>query len=581
MSTPTSSSASWGDVEADEKNIDEEALKTLPPRRGEARRYFARPNAGQPRPLLPRPDGSTHCPLCHDMGFVLQDVPVGHPDFGRAVPCTCQEQERMERRMTRMLRMSNLTGMEALTFQNFVPEPSWLASDKISTLRRAFDECRHFADDPEGWLLLTGTYGCGKTHLAAAIANECLARGKAALFLVVPDLLDHLRAAFSPQAHVRYDELFDQMRNISLLILDDLGTQSSTPWAQEKLFQLLNHRYNAMLPTVITTNHRLESMDQRLRSRLMDIRVVTHLPILAPDFRAGSNPAQSDLSTLHLHRDQTFDSFNVDRADLDGEERVNLRDVVKASQKFAQNPQGWIVLAGTNGCGKTHLAAAISNYQLDHALSDVMLIVVPDLLDHLRAAFSRRRARPTTAASTRSSRRRCWCWTIWARRAPRPGRARSCSSCSTSATARACPPSSPPAPGRTTSSRGCARACLIWSAVSFGASSRPATAAAAASRMRAASERRSDRQVDQRGARGVKDWRSINLSRKASFHPAPRGSPQQRESAALPMMGRELLWGRRSIGSSPKLGEAGRGWRLRRSRKPASAACQPPFAQLV
>ena len=387
MSTPTSSSAEGGEEKLESGGWGDDAA-SIRPRRGEERRFFARPNAGQPRPLVRRADGSMHCPICHDMGFVLNDVPVGHPDFGRAMPCSCQEQERLERRTSRMQRMSNLAGMEALTFENFVPEPSWLASDKISTLRRAFDECRHFADDPDGWLLLTGTYGCGKTHLAAAIANTRLAHGQPALFLVVPDLLDHLRAAFSPQADIRYDELFDQMRNISLLILDDLGTQSSTPWAEEKLFQLLNHRYNAMLPTVITTNHRLESMDQRLRSRLMDIRVVTHLPILAPDFRAGSNPAQSDLSTLHLHRDQTFDSFNVDRGDLDGEERINLREVVKASQDFAQKPSGWLVLAGTNGCGKTHLAAAISNYQLDHALSDVMLIVVPDLLDHLRAAFS-------------------------------------------------------------------------------------------------------------------------------------------------------------------------------------------------
>ena len=351
MSTPTSSSAELDKAQLSSGGWGNDAA-SVRPRRGEERRFFARPNAGQPRPLMRRPDGSMHCPICHDMGFVLQDVPVGHPDFGRAVPCSCQEQERLERRMSRMQRMSNLAGMEALTFENFVPEPSWLASDKISTLRRAFEECRHFADDPDGWLLLTGTYGCGKTHLAAAIANARLAHGQPALFLVVPDLLDHLRAAFSPQADIRYDELFDQMRNISLLILDDLGTQSSTPWAEEKLFQLLNHRYNAMLPTVITTNHRLESMDQRLRSRLMDIRVVTHLPILAPDFRAGSNPAQSDLSTLHLHRDQTFDSFNVDRGDLDGEERVNLRDVVKASQGFAQKPSGWLVLAGTNGCGK-------------------------------------------------------------------------------------------------------------------------------------------------------------------------------------------------------------------------------------
>ena len=70
-----------------------------------------------------------------------------------------------------------------------------------------------------------------------------------------------------------------------LLILDDLGTQSSTPWAQEKLFQILNYRYNARLPTVITSNHSLEEIDLRIRSRMVDPDLATIVTILAPDFR--------------------------------------------------------------------------------------------------------------------------------------------------------------------------------------------------------------------------------------------------------------------------------------------------------
>ncbi len=141
------------------------------------------------------------------------------------------------------------------------PEPSHLARDRAINLHRAFDTCVAYAQDPEGWLLLTGAYGCGKTHLAAAIANFRVAEGYTAVFMTVPDLLDHLRAAFSPNSETAYDELFEQLRNTPLLILDDLGAQSSTPWAQEKLFQLINHRYNAQLPTVITTNQRLDELD--------------------------------------------------------------------------------------------------------------------------------------------------------------------------------------------------------------------------------------------------------------------------------------------------------------------------------
>lgn len=328
------------------------------------------------------------CPLCGGVGYYMPDLPIGHPDFGKAVSCACREQARLERRLRALKTVGTLDMLDRLTFDNFIPEPTHLSPEKAHNLRRAYETSLRYAQDPDGWLLLTGTYGCGKTHLAAAIANARLAMGEPVLFMVVPDLLDHLRSAFNPQSEVRYDELFEQLRTTPLLILDDLGAQSSTPWAQEKLFQLLNHRYNAHLATVVTTNQRLEDLEPRLRSRFLDVSLVNHFAIIASDFRSGGNPAQSDLSSLVLHRDQTFDSFQVRRNNLAGEEQLNLQRVYEACDAYADNPTGWLVLSGVNGCGKTHLAAAIANYQLAHGQYDVMFIVVPDLLDHLRAAFS-------------------------------------------------------------------------------------------------------------------------------------------------------------------------------------------------
>ena len=214
-------------------------------------------------------------------------MPVDHPDFGKAIPCVCRQDKRAERQIGRLQRVSNIGALRHLTFESFVPEPAHLPPDKAYNLRRAHDTCAYFAQDPEGWLLLTGTYGCGKTHMAAAIANKRLNEGKPVVFMVVPDLLDHLRSTYSPHSETSYDDLFEQLRTTPLLVLDDLGTQSSTEWAQEKLFQLLNHRYNARLATVITTNQRLDEIDPRVRSRLQDPNLVNHYPIIAPDFRAG------------------------------------------------------------------------------------------------------------------------------------------------------------------------------------------------------------------------------------------------------------------------------------------------------
>jgi DNA replication protein DnaC len=315
---------------------------------------------------------------------------MSHPDFGKAVPCTCRQQERLEKRVRALQERSSLAALGRLTFDTFIPEPSHLAPAVAYNVHRALDTCKYYAQEPEGWLVITGTYGCGKTHLAAAIANARVAMGEPAIFMVIPDLLDHLRAAYNPSSEMRYDDLFEQLRSTPLLILDDLGTQSSTPWAQEKLFQLLNHRYVARLPTVITTNQRIDELEPRLRSRLHDPNLVSVFAIIAPDFRTGKNQGQTTLSTLHLHHDKTFDNFDLRRDEISGSEYLNLQEIVNICKHFAEKPQGWLVLAGTYGSGKTHLAAAIANRVLtreEHG-GEAMFVVVPDLLDHLRSAFS-------------------------------------------------------------------------------------------------------------------------------------------------------------------------------------------------
>jgi DNA replication protein DnaC len=342
----------------------------------------------QPPQQAGGPGTAEPCPFCGGLGYVREDVPVDHPDFGKLFPCRCKLAEIGQQRMKALRSLSNLEHVARMTFDSFVPEGYGLAPDKAANLRFAFDLAKQYADHPQGWLILFGGYGCGKTHLAAAIANQAVERGHGVLFVVVPDLLDHLRATYSPTSPVRYDERFEQVRSAPLLILDDLGTQSSTQWAQEKLFQILNYRYNARLPTVITSNYSMEEIDLRIRSRMVDPNLATIVTILAPDFRqSGVDQDQSDLSTLSLMQDMTFDSFDLRRDELPAEERANLKRAFDLCRNFAAQPDGWLVLNGKYGCGKTHLAAAIANARMAKG-QPAIFVVVPDLLDHLRATFS-------------------------------------------------------------------------------------------------------------------------------------------------------------------------------------------------
>lgn len=292
-------------------------------------------------------------------------------------------------RMDNLLKLSQLGALQHCTFDSFMPDGIGLTPQKQRNLKMAYDRVVAYANEPDGWLILKGGYGCGKTHLAAAIANHRLSLGHTALFVSTPDLLDHLRAAFSPGSTTSYDQRFEQVRNTPLLILDDLGAQSSSEWAQEKLYQIFNHRYNNRLPTIVTTNEELETIEIRIRSRMVDPSLVQIITILAPDFRrAGVDQDQSDLSSLNLHGDKTFENFDVRERELPKSQSDNLKRALETAVTFADDPTDWLVFNSIGyGNGKTHLAAAIANYVSNQG-DPVLFVVVPDLLDHLRATFN-------------------------------------------------------------------------------------------------------------------------------------------------------------------------------------------------
>ena len=152
-------------------------------------------------------------------------------------------------------------------------------------MQDAYEAAQSFAQKPRGWLVITGDYASGKTHLAAAIANHRAELGAPPLFIMTPDLLDELRKTFDDKSLVSFGHRFDELRTTPFLVLDDLATHSLTPWSREKLFQIINYRNLAELPTVITiAADALENIDARIRSRLLDARLVKIIGITAPPY---------------------------------------------------------------------------------------------------------------------------------------------------------------------------------------------------------------------------------------------------------------------------------------------------------
>jgi DNA replication protein DnaC len=287
--------------------------------------------------------GDPNCPYCSGLGYLRADHPLGHPDFGKLEICSCRQNQISKQIHQRLYALSNLEELRHLTYENFqrrgrIGVGPWQAD----SLELAFNQAQQFARSLNGWLLLQGGYGCGKTHLAAAIANFAVDLGVPTLFITVPDLLDTLRFAYSDPEET-FENRFEEIRRSTLLILDDFGTQNATPWAQEKLFQIINYRYINHLPLVVTTNLLLEQIDGRIRSRLEDPEMVTHVHILAPDYRrptddTGHSPYPRFISTVT--RPSAASKIEAGRF---SEGQQSLEKALREATEFTKNPHGWLV----------------------------------------------------------------------------------------------------------------------------------------------------------------------------------------------------------------------------------------------
>ncbi len=328
--------------------------------------------------------GLPQCPICHGAGFVHPLLESGRPDYRRVVPCRCVQEKLEKEKQEQLQKYSNLGSLSRLTFDNLFPEGRRYGGKYLFDFKNVYDSSLSYAHDPSGWLILIGPNGSGKTHLAAAIANYQISISRPAFYIEAADLLDHLRATYSGNSYESYDDLFEQIKETPLLLLDDLNSSAFTPWAKEKFQQLFNHRFNKQLPTVITASIPVEELEQNLDSHLTD-----------PDFCKICNiRSRLDLEMEHfggleleLIKKMSFDNFDYKRLNLSAEQRQNLEQVFQIAFNFAKSPTGWLVLLGENGCGKTHLAASIANYLHDNN-KPVLFVVVPDFLDHLRAAFN-------------------------------------------------------------------------------------------------------------------------------------------------------------------------------------------------
>ena len=223
------------------------------------------------------------CPICHGMSWLRP------PNGGPAIECECLLRRRAEKRARELREASGVSDAvyERLTFEAFDPRKTVAPKCDMYGIKAA---CVEFAAQPSGSLLLAGAYGTGKTHLAYAIAGELLRRSEPVYAASMPEMLTTIRNGFNDAQGYSAEQRIRALRTVSVLVLDDWGTEKGSDWVSETMFSVLNARYNDRLPTVVTTNlspAELTRKDGRLASRLLDKALSRVLVLAAGDYRGG------------------------------------------------------------------------------------------------------------------------------------------------------------------------------------------------------------------------------------------------------------------------------------------------------
>ncbi len=211
------------------------------------------------------------CPKCGGSGYMVTEA--------GASPCPCRRTTGLDAacrvaRIPPKFMPKTLAGFQART-----PRHRDIVSGARSFLKtfRGSD-----SDHPGKGLLLVGKEGTGKTHIAVAILKEVIGKGYRGLYWNVPELFLELRRLMSNSEDLTEADIFDEAAAADLVVLDDLGAEKTSEYVMDRLYVLINGRYQDDTPTIITTNRTPEELRQqlgpRIASRICEMCVTLEFP---------------------------------------------------------------------------------------------------------------------------------------------------------------------------------------------------------------------------------------------------------------------------------------------------------------
>jgi DNA replication protein DnaC len=180
-----------------------------------------------------------NCNICRDVGLI--------PTERGSRPCACQIDQQARMRLTRA---GIPPKFQDCALENFTPEAhtSWA----LAAARRYVTD---FLPGAGRGILFTGNVGAGKTHLAAGILRALIEdKGIQGQFVIVPRLLEKLRATFGPDATETDTQILKPILSADLVVIDELGASRPTDWVLDTVELLIGGLYNRSAAVIVTTN---------------------------------------------------------------------------------------------------------------------------------------------------------------------------------------------------------------------------------------------------------------------------------------------------------------------------------------
>jgi DNA replication protein DnaC len=213
---------------------------------------------------------------------VLALLPGMNPIRSRCPACLAADAEQAEERAKKQGAAERQMKIDRLIARSNIPvrfqERSFGDYDpEVKPAKVALAVCRRYAEDFASQsergrsLVLTGGPGTGKTHLACAVANHVIEQNLSQVrFTTVSEMLRRIKETYRKDSDISESQVIGSFSECDLLIIDEIGVQVGSEHEKLLLFEVLNQRYNDLLPTILISNLSADELETFLGHRVMD-----------------------------------------------------------------------------------------------------------------------------------------------------------------------------------------------------------------------------------------------------------------------------------------------------------------------